>query len=759
MTKRQNIFKFFLALIVVSMLGLGIFLTIDPTRKAIHSAEINTEAEEAPTSSVILQEVDDFVYEDTVAKTICIGLSEAGLAKVGGAFFDVIFPANITLIKKTYYSQSMFGDKSAQLINVYFAQDTSLEAIGWSAFCGCSSLQSITIPNSVKSIGGSAFSGCSKLKAVGIGPNSNLQTIEAYAFANCFSLQSITIPDTVTKIEGMTNDEAFYWCSSLTLVVTWSKDKADALIDDKESYIGNFSGLWSHNDEITYAIPVNFKKSNSETITQYKLFKRPIQWSYNEETYIWSEDENYSFPRLSAGYYWQAPDGDYINLDRLNDMLVNGEITDSITLTCESGKTDISSVEINLGWTEQTFDGNAHEQTIQTALQEGQDFILKYRKGSENGEEIAEFKDAGKYYAKLTGKGNYYGDIILPFEIKPKAITGVTATIAPVTYKGSEFIAQDLQISFEGLDGIDPSQLTYIISTQSGKPLLHAGEYNVTIKFIGNYSGEVTTTLTINQLDLSNIDELLVSGQIRLIFGADPRTYDDMTRPGFIDLGINVLPILSLVIKGQQILTIPGDSYFLRVYNEGVGGDFYLPFEEFPWRPIVGFKNGINYVVEGHYIDQDAGYDTQFKSLIVKKDISNDIIFPILPDEPNETIWGYDVYEELAESECRGISLVNRGLCAYINANPFEGENYSAEIQRDLNNANKDLLKKKVLYGTPSWSWFSESEEVKFKGETVEKLLKDGYGISEYSVPLSTCKITYYDEGGSPISEPSEPGT
>ena len=55
MTKRQNIFKFFLALIVVSMLGLGIFLTIDPTRKAIHSSEINTEAADLPTATDTLR--------------------------------------------------------------------------------------------------------------------------------------------------------------------------------------------------------------------------------------------------------------------------------------------------------------------------------------------------------------------------------------------------------------------------------------------------------------------------------------------------------------------------------------------------------------------------------------------------------------------------------------------------------------------------------------------------------------------------------
>ena len=47
----------------------------------------------------------------------------------------------------------------------------SVTSIGSEAFCNCSSLTSVTIPNSVTSIGGSAFSGCSGLTSVTI-PNS-----------------------------------------------------------------------------------------------------------------------------------------------------------------------------------------------------------------------------------------------------------------------------------------------------------------------------------------------------------------------------------------------------------------------------------------------------------------------------------------------------------------------------------------------------------------------------------------------------------
>ena len=88
----------------------------------------------------------------------------------------------------------------------------SVTSIGESAFSSCDALTSITIPNSVTSIGESAFSSCDALTSVTI-PNS-VTSIGNGAFSWCTSLTSITIPNSVTSIE----DEAFEYCSSLTSV-------------------------------------------------------------------------------------------------------------------------------------------------------------------------------------------------------------------------------------------------------------------------------------------------------------------------------------------------------------------------------------------------------------------------------------------------------------------------------------------------------------------------------------------------------------
>ncbi len=61
--------------------------------------------------------------------------------------------------------------------------------IGDGAFAVCTSLTSVTIPNSVTSIGRGAFAVCTSLTSVTIG--NSVTSIYAQAFSNCKSLKSV----------------------------------------------------------------------------------------------------------------------------------------------------------------------------------------------------------------------------------------------------------------------------------------------------------------------------------------------------------------------------------------------------------------------------------------------------------------------------------------------------------------------------------------------------------------------------------------
>ncbi len=89
----------------------------------------------------------------------------------------------------------------------------SVRTIGLGAFISCINLTNVTLPNSLTYLGPSAFDNCVSLPSVTI-PN-GVSSIEGATFKSCTALTSLTIPNSVTKIGA----SAFADCASLTSII------------------------------------------------------------------------------------------------------------------------------------------------------------------------------------------------------------------------------------------------------------------------------------------------------------------------------------------------------------------------------------------------------------------------------------------------------------------------------------------------------------------------------------------------------------
>ena len=152
---------------------------------------------------------------------------------------SVIIPETVTY-NDTSYNVTSIGQQAfyncSTLTSVTIPN--SVTSIGECAFYGCSGLTSVTIPNSVTYIGNAPFYGCSGLTSVTINSDAivskddshisyifgsqvteyiigeSVTSIGDFAFYNCSKLTSVTIGESVISI-GL---QAFDNCSSLTSV-------------------------------------------------------------------------------------------------------------------------------------------------------------------------------------------------------------------------------------------------------------------------------------------------------------------------------------------------------------------------------------------------------------------------------------------------------------------------------------------------------------------------------------------------------------
>ena len=201
-------------------------------------------------------------------------------------------------------------DGYTKLKSVTFKNGTSPLLIHEAVFRGCTSLETVTLPNNVTQIGTNAFSGCT-------------------------SLTSMNIPASVTSI----GESVFYNCTNLTSVALNGPTTIGSGAFPSNTTVTIASGLYLHNgSEVICGDVTDMSKLNSKTLQKAVKITLPTGIIASGTNVFNQSDGTYALPNATVTI---AADTNYkiSNVDATGaDLTNNGDDTYTFTV----GTTDVT---------------------------------------------------------------------------------------------------------------------------------------------------------------------------------------------------------------------------------------------------------------------------------------------------------------------------------------------------------------------------------------------------------------------------------
>jgi len=224
------------------------------------------------------------------------------------------------------------------------------------AFYGCTSLDNVVIPGSVRFISqttGSTFAGCTNLKSVVI--ENGVTTIVQAIFENCVNLENVTIPNTVTEIYPL----AFIGCTKLKSITIPRSVKT--IVKSAGKTMGYYRDSDYNYIKIADFTIKGYKGTAAEEYAKENGFKfialdvsEPTSVSLNKTALTLDVGKSYTLTKTVSpsnavtSYTWSSLNTSVATVDGNGKVTAKKAGTATITVKTSNGKTATCKVTVSL---------------------------------------------------------------------------------------------------------------------------------------------------------------------------------------------------------------------------------------------------------------------------------------------------------------------------------------------------------------------------------------------------------------------------